>query len=579
MVKPSQTIQDAFLAPVVEIIRRVEIYEYDATTPWKQELWDDYLIDGGVTGSSDGDERRTFECTLDNSDGELDPEAGNLWYDKVFKVFYGLKLDQVERDPKVLIVEEYQSDGQALALKSAMNAGGVKYVHYNPLASSYKDLEGFDIIVSITSDYTRKLSLLTEAFNKGKAVFTCGKDATPAQLPYIVGSAGASLSTDVGIRSFDKAETLSDELSLGWGEWGINGPQSYRKINTASGGEIVGFTEDATNGQSRGIIRRAAFGGSRWMHIQQNRFEESVFAYGYDEFVKFTSRAVDWLDAYVPQATWETQIGEFVADQIEDADEWGDTIKVTARDYTSRCMESELAVATMHVAATPIEDIIRAHAANAGIRKFNLPITNKTLGKDQTWEGGTERWTLMKDIATANNYDLYFNAEGYLCLTPFNDPTLTPPTLVLTTGVNGNLISRGARTSAARLKNHVIVIGESSDSSAPPVWAELKNENENSPSNIQKLGDRVDRVTSSLVTTVQQAIELAKSLLSVAALEEFELDFSSVLFPWIEPGEIVEMYDPDSEYWGPSRYLLTSLTFPLDLSPMSGKGKRVINVG
>jgi hypothetical protein len=78
---------------------------------------------------------------------------------------------------------------------------------------------------------------------------------------------------------------------------------------------------------------------------------------------------------------------------------------------------------------------------------------------------------------------------------------------------------------------------------------------------------------------VQQAIELAKSLLSVAALEEFELDFSSVLFPWIEPGEIVEMYDPDSEYWGPSRYLLTSLTFPLDLSPMSGKGKRVINVG
>src|SRR5687768_6600705 len=100
--KPPPSIEEAFLQPVVSIIRRVEIYEYDGKTPWRKDLWS-RLMDGSVSADHDSDERRTFECTLDNHDAELDPEAGNLWYDKVFKVIYGVELNQKPREPKVII--------------------------------------------------------------------------------------------------------------------------------------------------------------------------------------------------------------------------------------------------------------------------------------------------------------------------------------------------------------------------------------------------------------------------------------------------------------------------------------------
>ena len=575
---PPLDVQDAFLAPVAEIIRRVEIYEADGETPWRQDLWDSWLVEGSVSADQASDERRTFECVLDNTDGDLDPEAGKLWYDKIFKAIYGIELNQKPKELRVIIVEDYESPGEALALKSLLSKAGVTYVHYNPLVSNYKDVEDFDVLVSITSTYTRKLGLLTEAFNRGKSVMTAGLNATAAQLPYIIGGANGNLSTDSGERTFVPA-SLQDEIVLGWENWNFKGPQSYRKIIApAAGAQVVAHTSDVTNGLSPGVIRRGELGGSRWLHIMQNKFSESEIPSGLDDAITFMARAMRWLDTYYPRTKWETQLGEFVSDSISDANEFGDLIKVSGRDYVARCMSSKLPAATMHTKDQSIESIVRTHANLSGIKKMNLPVTGIVLDKDTTWEADTDRWTIMKEVATNNNLELYFNAFGYLQMTPYKDPLLSPPALTLTTGLNGNLVSRGASTSANRLFNHVIAVGESSDSSTPPVWAEVKNENPNSPTNIDAIGDRVTRIVSPLITEVQQAIELAKSLLAVSALEEFELNFSSVFFPWVEPGEILEMYDPDSQYWGPDRFLISSISFPLDLGPMSGTAKRVTRV-
>ncbi|ADD80810.1 gp024 [Rhodococcus phage ReqiDocB7] len=577
--KPTPYIEKAFLQPVVDIIRRIEIYEYDGRTPWKPELWDRLLIDGSVTADHDSENRRSFEVTLDNLDNELDPEAGNLWFDKVFKVMYGIELNQKPRKPKILIAEEYQSTGQALLLKAALSRAGFKFVHYNPQADLYSDVEQFDIIVSISSDYTRKLALLTEAFSKGKSIITFGLNATSAQLPYLIAGAGLNMSTDSGVRSIAPNTSLVSEVTVGWSQWNLVGPQSYRKIDTPHAeAQVLAWQTDATNGISPGVVARSAFGGSRWMHVMQNKFGASDFnsTNDADQFEQFLAASVDWVDTFVPQAKWETQIGEFISDSIGYADDFGDTIKVTGRDYTKRCQLSKLVAATMFTKDQKVEEVIKTLALNCNIDKFNLITTNKTLGKDMTYERDTDRWSIMKEIATAHSYELFFDASGYLTMTEFNDPLLTPPTLVLTTGVGGNLVSRGRKTSDSRLFNHIVVVGESSDSSKLPVWAEAKNENPNSASNIQTIGDRVMVYTSSAITETGQAMELANSYLSVAALEEFELNFSSVMFPWIEPGEILEMQD--DETWGPGRFLIGQLTFPLDLSPMSGTGKRVTKV-
>jgi len=185
----------------------------------------------------------------------------------------------------------------------------------------------------------------------------------------------------------------------------------------------------------------------------------------------------------------------------------------------------------------------------------------------------------MNEIALANNYELYFDHEGYLVMREFADPLLTPASLTLKTGPGGNLVSLGAKTEDSKLFNHIVVVGESSDSNTPPVYAEAINTSATSPTSVVEIGDRVNTTTSALVTTIAQAQELAASLLAVSQLEQFEMQFTSTLLPWIEPGEIIDMEVEEDTYWGPDRYLLTSLTLPFDLSPMSGNGKRVEKVG
>lgn len=581
---PDPLVQAAFVAPTSEITRRIEIYESDAATPWKPELWDSILVSGSVSANYGDAERRTFECTLDNSDGELDPEAGGLWYDKVFKMYYGIKLNQKAREPRILVIDETGAPGQFLALKSMLAKVGIKTVHYNPIAEFYSDVEAFDILVSISATTTAKVALLTEAFNKGKSILTFAGQDTSATLPAVLGTTGSVVTTPTGSAAMVQND-LTHETMQGWVPWRTV-ISSYRKVLTpASGGTVLAYIHDDTNGLSPGILANNVFGGARWIHMLQYKFKLEDFDASdqefYDSCAAFLGRAFRWLDTYIALDAWEAQIGEFLSDSIEDADEYGDLIKVTGRDYTKRVMKSKFSKATTFAATLSIEAVIQFVAANGGITKFDLPVTNKTLGKDMTWERDTERWQVMRDIAEANNFEIYFNSEGFLTMREFRDPLLTAPTLLLTTGPGGNLVSRGRKTSDGELYNHITVVGESSDNSVPIIFAEAKNENPGSPTRIGTpgepggIGDRVKNISSSVVTTSQQAQELATSLLAVSALEEFELNFTSVLFPWIEPGDIVEMNEPVGTYWGPARFLITSLSLPLDLGPMGGNGKRV----
>jgi len=577
---PNEVVQAAFVAPTSEITRRIEVYEFDGETPWQPEVWKRLLVGGSVSVDMARDERRSVDVELDNYDGILNPEPGGLWYDKVLKVFYGIRLNQKPRAPRIAIVEEFESLGQGLALKTLLARAGAKTVFYNPQVDSYDEIADFDILVSISSTYTRKRALLTEAFNRGKSVWTFGADATAGQLPLIIGAARTELAADDGLREFEKTE-LTSKAMLGWDpEWYLAGPQAYRPIiGAAAGTQVLANTWDETNGFSHGILYRPGDDGQGWLHIVQSRVDAPAIDEGFDSLVGFTRTMLSVLDWYVPEPLWEMQIGEYVPDAIEDADDYGDRIRFTGRDYTKRCLNSKLRKATTFAAEEKIEDVISALARNSGCRKVSLPTTGQTLGKSMTWERDTDRWSIMSDIALANNYELYFDHEGYLTMRPQQDPLLTPPSLVLTTGKGGNLISRGAKTGDSSLFNVVTVIGESSDTTIPLVYGEAVNDSPNSPSSVSAIGERTKNVSSPLVTTEAQAKELAETLLSVSSLEEFELNFESVLFPWIEPGEIVEMGTLDEKYWGPTRYLISSLSLPLDLSPMGGTGKRVTKVG
>ena len=538
-------------------------------------MWPYILVGGNVNVSSDQDSRRSADFEFYNEGGELTPEAGQFWYDKIIKAYYGIVTHKENegREPRIMIVEEESALNQGVILKNLLGEAGVHFVEYNPLIENISEVQDYDILVSISGNYTRKLALLTAAYQAGKSVLTFGVNSTAAQLPLLVSNTGALRSGDE-LRHFENA-SAADPVATGWDSWRSVAPAEYRPI-IATPGVVVALEQENAFGYGA-VLREGAETGV-WIHTQMSQFDNSVFPESEDKqgFIEYLGAIVERVDTYDVEKIWEAQIGEFIPESISDnGDVITDTISVTARDYTKRCQLSKLAKATLFPAEQNIVEIIKALANNSNVFKTKLPETlNITLGKDTTYERDQDRWTVMKEIALANNMDLWFDNEGFLRLTPQNDPLLTPATLQLTTGVRGNLVSRGRKTSDAGLFNHVTVVGESSDKTVPLVFGEAVNNSPVSPSSVQNIGWRTNNISSPLITSDQQAQEIAETMLSVSALEEFELDFASVLFPWVEAGEILEMNE-DIAGWAPARYLITSLTLPFDLSPMTGTGKRV----
>src|ERR1044072_2226887 len=185
----------------------------------------------------------------------------------------------------------------------------------------------------------------------------------------------------------------------------------------------------------------------------------------------------------------------------------------------------------------------------------------------------------MKEIADSYGYELFFDANGYLVMREYLDPLYSPLALELLTGAAGNLVSFEKSTNDSRVYNHIVVTGESSDAGLLPVFAEAKNLEPSSPTRISRIGDRVYTYTSSFITTVGQAQDTADKFLKIHALEEYDLNFSTISFPWVEVGEIVRFYDPRPGIGDPDRFLISSLSLPLGLGPMSGNAKRVAVVG
>jgi hypothetical protein len=584
--KPSYEVIEALLAPTTRLERRVEIYENDGLTPWRADLWDRLIPEGSsVNVEFERDEKWACDFSFDNTDGELDHKPDGLWYDKVFKPFIGVYVDSRERQPVIMIADANGlTDEEIAQIRNLIVAAGFTNVQVNTTATSFIEVADADIVVFAFAAVNSKDALMASCFERGKAVLTLSSYGDHLETPYLF-----SGSTDgiVGTPStrFDPNPAVAHPVTAGWQRW--NSSQvaaAARKLTPKAGVVTVGHSPDLYTSGTGGIYAYEKL-GVRWVHAQFSDWSSFLdYTYGdgsvltaaqsESNFVDFLSSALEWMDTYEPEPYWECQLGEYQPDLVVRGED-GYTTSVSGRDYAKRAMGSKLANASTFSAGTNIRSIITAVATNAGISKQNVQPMPENLAIDMTFEADTERWKIIKDICTAFNYEVYFNHQGYMTVRPYRDPLLTPPTLELTSGEWGNLVSRGERASDARLFNHVIVRGESNDQTVPPVAAEAKNINPASPTSIQRIGDRVHTISSGAVTTVPQAQALADSYLRVSSLEEFELSFTAIMFPWIEAGDILEIEELRANQFWPTRYLVSSLNFPMDLSPMTGSGKRV----
>jgi len=289
----------------------------------------------------------------------------------------------------------------------------------------------------------------------------------------------------------------------------------------------------------------------------------------YDKIIKIYRGAVTSTE------TWQGQLGTFMIDRIETNNQ-DSTVSISGRDFTKKLINSKFAFPVFFPANEPIENIISAIATNGGVTDQSLPLTGENTQVGWTFNQGTERWKAIKDIATAFDFDLYFDETGTLVLTEFADIINDAIAFVFQTGAAGNLSSFRKTTSDARLRNHIVVIGENADQE--PVIGEAENNNGSSPTRIALIGRRTETYNSAYVGNVAGANALAQRFLTIAGLEQFEVPLDGIVIPWLDVNNVVTFTDPDPAPGDPTRFLLTDMTIPLGLTAMSATVRRIVNV-
>jgi len=557
---PPALAEAAIIGATSDLVRRIEIYEADGVTHWKNGDNDNRLIDGSVNIDYGRDERRSFDLLLDNTDFELEHEPDGLWYDKIFKIFHGVRY--VDDTPKVTY-----SVRTNLCLNPSFEVN----------TTSWGNSSAGRTACTIARDIT--------FWSRGIASL---------KITWPTAASSASQYAAVGLK-VGKTYTLSCNMyvpagspDVFWGElFSGNVIMSTKAVWTRT---AYTFIATGTTHYFGPAVSNPTTGQLCW--IDEVMLEEADRYLGYFDGSSedFANRDYAWagtasnsastetitvLTPNFVETIWETQVGECMIDQISE-DHFPFTVKVSGRDYTKKCLLSKFTTATSLANGTPIETAIQALAANAGITKFLLPLTGHNLGKDYSYERGVSRWEAMKDIATAFGYEIFFDAQGFLVMREYHDPTTSPTAYTLATGpIVGNLVTYGKTVNDNRIYNKIVVTGESSDAEIIPVSATASNTLLESPTSIAKLGERVYQYTSAFITTTVQAQDVANKFLQLHALEEFDLNFSSIALSWLEVGEIIEFLDPRPSEGQPTRFLLSALNLSLGLGPMSGNAKRV----
>lgn len=307
---------------------------------------------------------------------------------------------------------------------------------------------------------------------------------------------------------------------------------------------------------------------------------DAVQGFWYDKIVK-VFWGIRYYNPLGQLSFWETQVGEFMIDRISEG-RFPHVVKVTGRDYTKKCLNTKLKSSLQFPRDTPIETIISALAANSGIKKMRLPYIGLAYEKDIVFERGANRWEVMTQVADTIGYEVYFTPDGYLTMRPYPDPTYSPVKWVFRGGEpDGTLVEYERSSNDSRIKNKIIVIGATTEVEgySTTVYAEASNNDPQSPTRIDRIGERTEIIEADYFTSNGQAQAFANSRLAISALEEYEVNFSSLLLPWLEAGDIVDIEDGDDNPYVPTRFLLSNYTLPLGLGTMSGTGRRITLIG
>lgn len=175
---------------------------------------------------------------------------------------------------------------------------------------------------------------------------------------------------------------------------------------------------------------------------------------------------------------------------------------------------------------------------------------------------GADPWAQAQKLAASIGFEIFFDPEGKCIVQPVPNYFSAATTVTYEEGEVSALLSMNKRYTDEEAFNHYIVTGEAT-SNVAPVRGEAFDDNPASPTYYRgKYGDvPAPIVTSSLVTTSEQASEAASALLRNNLGQAERLHFNALVNSAHEVGDVVHVRRAKSKV--NDRYVLDRITIPL----------------
>ncbi|MGW6948986.1 DUF5047 domain-containing protein [Streptomyces xanthophaeus] len=176
------------------------------------------------------------------------------------------------------------------------------------------------------------------------------------------------------------------------------------------------------------------------------------------------------------------------------------------------------------------------------------------------WNAQSDRWDAVTQVARAMNAEIHCDATNRFVITDAPNVLTSPVVWDIADGEGGTLISESRAMSRTAVYNAVVVSGENTASSTPPVSAIAYDDDPLSPTRWGGPFGRVPKFyTSALLATEAGCLSAAESMLFDATAPNIQASIEASPNPALEPGDCVRVRNRGRRYL----YIVQALSIPL----------------
>lgn len=236
------------------------------------------------------------------------------------------------------------------------------------------------------------------------------------------------------------------------------------------------------------------------------------------------------------------------------------SIRISAKDRMSGIVDARLFAPRQFTAGTSLGDIFLDLVLEVypdAVIEWDDDTNEKTLLRSQVAE--EDRYEFLNDLVTSHGKVMYFDHRGVLVIK--SPPNHRDPVFTVNHGRDGVLVSVSRQLTREGIYNAVVAMGEATDTEEP-VRAVVVDTNQHSPTFFYGNFGKVPRFYSSpFITTEAQAISAATSILSRELGVPYNVDFTAVPNPALEPLDPVKITFPRGRA---ELHVIERITIPLD---------------